>query len=135
MSFGVIYLRSNTQMPNPEIRWPQPSPTPHEPDTFAHRSHFSSKAVTVPSDTQQQQVPGTGIRCQDFARFCFCCAKMLNWSFLRAQQRQPIAALGPARGGGGGVGEAQPVGISLIQTEEKTGRDIRLCSQLPFHHC
>ncbi|KAI1234798.1 hypothetical protein IHE44_0003178 [Lamprotornis superbus] len=51
--------RSNTKMPNPEI-WTQPPPILQEPDTFEQRSHFSSKAVTIPSDTQQQ-VPGTGI--------------------------------------------------------------------------
>lgn len=40
---------------------------------------------------------------------------MLNWSFRCAQQRQAIAALGPAGGGGGG--EHSLLGISLIQTE------------------
>lgn len=59
---------------------------------------------------------------------------MLNSSFHCAQQRKAIAAIGPAReaavGGGGEV--LQPVGISLVQIEEKIAKEIRTCLQLPL---
>lgn len=134
--WGFLFTSDQTHKTNPEFGWPQASPMAQEAAPLATAAISAPRlspclSPLTPSSSSSSSRFLAGARCDDFARFCFCCAKMLNWSFRFAQQRQAIAALGAARG----VGGAQPVGISLIQTEEKPVREIRLCLQLPFHHC
>lgn len=73
---GFISLSSNTQTPNPALGWPQAPPIPRDAATFEHRSQLSCRALTLSPLTRSRSLAvAHGV---DFARFCFCCAKMLN---------------------------------------------------------